>query len=359
MTQHFENLIECLLQEKFNDFIQLVCEKTELKDALICEATKIIQKEIKSVCKKDQLPSLSSKTEDSLSSLSWEKLSEELQSKTPTFWKFLEQSAFNPRQQTKNVKKTERALIPGIVSAGCKLISLHNRNMNAIQSWNSLILLKGGAKKSAFRRLSSSYDCLTYSTTLAMADNFSSTWEDKLVLWSDKVYQDSKIEGQIRDEIKDLKEETDLLQDHDDVLASATNMFCIADAEARLENHQSTMHPGFYFVGDNVDMRTNVRQMTLTNQSKDQHMYQMCAYKHRVNGNHLDNLKPKDDIETVPFSLFVPSEDEKSTLLDEFAHIVALQWTELIPLFRPYKTVLPSHIEHCYLKETSQKTERV
>ena len=60
------------------------------------------------------------------------------------------------------MKKTEPTLIPGIVSAGCKLIALHDRNMNALQGLNSLILLKGGAKKSAFRRFSSSYDCLAY-----------------------------------------------------------------------------------------------------------------------------------------------------------------------------------------------------
>ena len=74
-------------------------------------------------------------------------MAEELQTKTPTFWMFLEQSSSNPRQQSKNVRKTEKTLLSGIVTAGCKLISLHNRNMNALQSLNSLILLKGGAKK--------------------------------------------------------------------------------------------------------------------------------------------------------------------------------------------------------------------
>ena len=47
------------------------------------------------------------------------------------------------------------------------------------------------------------------------------------------------------------------------------------------------MHPGYYFVGDNVDMITQVLRMIGTNQNQDQHMYQMCAYENRVSGNNL------------------------------------------------------------------------
>ena len=65
----------------------------------------------------------------------------------------------------------------------------------------------------------------------------------------------------------------------DDVLTAATVMFQLTEAEVTLGNHRSTMHPKFHFVGYNVDMRTKVRQMTLTNQNKDQHMFQVCAYK--------------------------------------------------------------------------------
>ena len=190
-----------------------------------------------------------------------------------------------------------------------------------------------------------------------MADNLGSTWEDKLLLWSENVKQDYDLEGQIQEEINNLREEGGLIQD--DVLASVYNMFCLADAEARLAKHRSTMHPGFYFVGDNVDMRTNVRQMILSSQSKDQHMFQICAYKHRINGNHLDNSKPNDSIETVPFRLLVPCETDAKSLIEEFTYLVAQQWTELKPVFQPYKKGLPNHIEHRYMKQTCQKTERV
>ena len=101
--------------------------------------------------------------------------------------------------------------------------------------------------------------------------------------------------------------------------------------------HRNSMHPDFYFFGDNVDMRTNVRQMTLGNQKKDQHMFQICAYENRVSGNHLDNTRPKDDINTVQFKQLVPGQEDHVKLTKEFAYLVAAQLTELIPCFNQYK----------------------
>ena len=357
VTDQIEKIISSLLLGKTDDFVQLCCKETEVKNALLTEVVRIIQTEIKGACQKDKMPILSLKTEENLTSLSWDKIAEEMQLKTPTFWMFLQQSASNPRQEWKNVRKTEQTLIPGIVSAGCKLIALHNRNMNALQSWNSLILLKAGAKKSAFRRLNASSDCLSYSTTLGITDKFSSNWEDKLLAWSKSVKEDVEIEEKIQTEIKNLREERELMED--DAIESVYSLFCVADAETRLNAHRSSMHAGIYFVGDNVDMRTNVRQMTLTNQSKDQHMFQICAYKHRVKGYELDDFGSKDNIETVPFRTFVPVESDKSTLREEFAFLVAHQICDLVPHFQPYKVVLPCHIEHRHLAETSKKTERV
>ena len=88
------------------------------------------------------------------------------------------------------------------------------------------------------------------------------------------------------------------------------------------------MHKGFYFVGDNVDLRTKVQQMTMKNQNKDQHMFPLCAYKNRISGNNLDNTKPKDNIETVEFRNFVPSVEESEKLADELSFHVASHWVE-------------------------------
>ena len=315
-----------------------------------------VQQEIKTLCSKETNSILRGKTEEELATFSWTKMSEELKKYAPTFWQFLEKCAYNPRQKTINVQKTEEAILPGIASAACKLISLYNRDMDSVQRLHSLVLLRGGAKKSTFRRLNATHDCLSYSATLSMADKFGLKWENDLMKWVDQVDKDIAKEKHFIQEIQELEEDGVFL---DDPIESASNLFLVENAKTELDHHRLDMHPGFYFVGDNIDMRTKVRQMTLKNQNKDEHMFQICAYKNRISGNHLNNTKPKDDIETVPFRTFLPDDQEKDALVEEFSHIVATQWADLIPNFRPYMTVLPKHIKHPYMNQTKQKTERV
>ena len=137
-----------------------------------------------------------------------------------------------------------------------------------------------------------------------MADDFSSSWATNLQQWSTAVQEDTHSEKQMLGHIQDLQEESEMVGD--DVLTAAIIMFQLAEADVELAKHRSTMHPGFYFVGDNVDMRTKVRQMTLINQNKDQHMFQVCAYKNRVSGNHLDDTKPRTTSKQYSLSNLCP-----------------------------------------------------
>ena len=41
--------------------------------------------------------------------------------------------------------------------------------------------------------------------------------------------------------------------------------------------HQETMHPGYSFTGDNVDIRVTPRQMTMNNQTSDIHLFHICS----------------------------------------------------------------------------------
>ena len=175
----------------------------------------------------NQLPVLSSKTEESLSAVSWEYLSAEFERRTTNFRKFLVSLSTNQRQMNRNVRKTKQTIIPGLVSAACKLVSLYNGHMNVVQRLYSLILLRGGAKKSVFRRLNATNDCLGYAASLSMADDFSKLWACDLHKWSTEVCEDAKVEKQISHRIKALNEETNAIGD--DVLPSVTVMFELAE----------------------------------------------------------------------------------------------------------------------------------
>ena len=144
-----------------------------------------------------------------------------------------------------------------------------------------------------------------------------------------------------------------------DPAGAVDTMFQLAELESRLENHRTNMHPGYYFIGVNVDLRTNVRHMTLTSQAKDQHMYQMCAYMNRVSESMLDNSKPKGDINTVEFKTFLPSDENKDVISSQMAYLVAVHWTRYIPCLRQYENVIPSMTENQFMKETKTKAQRV
>ena len=73
-----------------------------------------------------------------------------------------------------------------------------------------------------------------------------------------------------------------------------------------LDKHRKTMHSGYYFVGDNFDMKISASQMTKQNQRKDHHLFNVCSFMNRVHGNMLDNTKAKADLASITFSTFIP-----------------------------------------------------
>ena len=179
------------------EFCEVIKEQSEWKAALEDTFAEKIQVEIRELCSQNQFPVLNCKSGENISSVSWKNLSSEFEKRTPVFWKFLVSAATNRKQMSRNIRKTEQSITPALVSAACKLVSLYNSHMNVIQRLNSVKLLKGGAKKSVFRRLSVTNDCFGYMATLSMADNFSSSWAYSLQQWSTAVQEDTHFEKQM------------------------------------------------------------------------------------------------------------------------------------------------------------------
>lgn len=165
------------------------------------------------------------------------------------------------------------------------------------------------------------------------------------------------IEEAIQKQIENLDETIDILSDTS--MLSEVLVIELEQLQCSLKEHRKGMHPGYYFIGDNVDMRTQVRQMTTKNQAKDHHMYNMACYMNRVSGNHLDNTIAIGDTNNVPFTDFVPGPEQHKKLLDDFAFLVAHEWCTRILWLRPFKIALPVHIQHPYMKEMRSKTQRV
>ena len=118
-----------------------------------------------------------------------------------------------------------------------------------------------------------------------MFDEIGKDWNTEILSWARQVEEDSNTEKQIEQQISVAKDTIDFLGD--DPAAAVDCSLDASELEEALSNFRKGMHPGFYYIGDNVDMHTSVRQITFKNQVKDHHVYQICAYQNGVYGNNL------------------------------------------------------------------------
>ena len=318
------------------DFQASLLEKVQKElDALVTS-----NEESKSILRK--------KDEASLLKFSWLDLHQELTEKAPNFLNVLYvvfQYNDSDREDVRKKKEDKmRKELPALLTAASSLLAIRSQEMSAVQYIHSLILMKGGAKKSAFSRLNATKSCMSYESTIKKQDEIAGNAVKHLQSWQKEVWNGREREQELMEAIANLQ--------GDDV-------GCVL-SKARLENELEClrlhMHPGYYMVGDNADMRTHVRHHRLNYKDKDLHMFQLAAYKNRVSANHLDPSKPIDDIKNIPFSRVLPSEEDVDVMHHKMARHVADAWRKHLAPFK-HCTVPSRHHQH--LMETSRRTQRV
>ena len=296
-----------------------------------------MKKELKTLAAVKTSSILRCKDEASLMTFSWKKLHDELLMYAPTFLSVLKTIFSDDENKMKNE-------LPAILSAAGILISVHNREMSALEYINSMILLKGGAKKSAFRRLNATHMCMSYCSTMDKANTIADNAENKLHEWQTTSWNDRQRELQLIANMESLEG-----HDNDSVLIRA-------HLENELKCLRAVMHPGYYIVGDNADLRTHVRHHRLGYGDQDVHMFQIAAYKIRVPGHHLDPRHPLGDIRQIPFSSVIPSPTDHENLMHGMAIQVANTW---VTYLKPFQHCQMAKRTHQYIELTRKKTERV
>ena len=123
------------------------------------------QRELKRISSKEKNSQLRTHDKESLASFSMDLVSSEMHEVMPTFTEYIENTIINPRQSRNKMTKG-KTVEPEVISSTAKLLHRFNRDLNLFQSLNSIILLKGGCKQSAFDRLSSTGNCMSYQATL-------------------------------------------------------------------------------------------------------------------------------------------------------------------------------------------------
>lgn len=235
---------------------------------------KEITSEITGLCSKTNPSLLRKSTPKELSEFSWDNVHQELSDRAPRFMQLLQAATANP-SQSRNILKNKEAITVPMLDAGCKLISIFNEDMNASRKMKSVVLKKGGLKKAAFKRLSPLYVCMGYGATNTLFEAAGKGFDEMLKAWKNEVEEGVK------------RENCQLLQLDNELKSKGADSVLAKQLTQELESHRGTMHPGYSFTGDNVDMRILPRQMTLNNKNKDHHMYQIVSFKNRIPSNHL------------------------------------------------------------------------
>jgi hypothetical protein len=310
----------------------------QLADQCKVAQSEIIKRELKDLCSSKSPSVLRGKDPESLLSFSWKKMHEELTLRAPTFYGVLKSVCENKEEKMKSE-------LPAILSAASILITSYSREMSAVAFINSIVLLKGGAKKSTFTRLNAVKTCMSYKATLEKADEVANLEEENMAEWRKTVWSEQQSERSLLSDIKTLKSSVDNV-----------SILLRSSFENQLTALRARMHPGYYFVGDNVDMRTHVRHHRLHHTDLDAHMFQTAAYKNRVPANHLDPLQPLGDIRSAPFSDVLPTPQDFDQLKSNMAVLVATTWTKYL---EPFKSCNIPERKHKYSHCTKRKTERV
>lgn len=290
---------------------KIFLQTSDLKSSIIQAFTEMVNKEIADLCMKDNLSSIRSKGmgKDSLKSFSFDKFEQELQEVTPTFFAILKAAGQNQREERNKLRKG-RAVQVGILTAAAKVIFIRCRDMNVVQQITTLMMKKGGLKKSGFKRLGKTFDCMNYKFANDLLDVFSSRFESTIQTWKEEV-ENPKCKGK-----------------------------------------------GFVIGSDNVDWELGRRYITSDNQRKSIHKINAAAYENRVTNDHLPSDTSQQDISTVPLTEFLPGIEHNKVLSDHLIILVGNIWAEEIPALLWFKNHLPAKVPHPYEKEMKQKTKK-
>ena len=211
MDPKYDSLLQALMYSSDSEIQEEILKMPEIVESVTNSVFKTLKGEVKRLCSVSADNILRYNDKDSLLSFSFHTMSEEWKEKAPVFHRFLVTASDNPRSEQRNTVKRGGAILPGQISAGCKLLNTFNREMKALQNVNDLIFLKGGLKKSAFNRMKATGDCHSYKSAIDLADKLASKWNEELFEWQERNRRDNELEQELIDQIRYIQDTIQLL----------------------------------------------------------------------------------------------------------------------------------------------------
>ena len=113
----------------------------------------------------------------------------------------------------------------------------------------------------------------------------------------------------------------------------------------------------FKFVGDNVDKKKGVRDISRSDHGELKHMYSLLAVKARVQPPPSVSHFVPPDISSHPVSHFLPTEADLLTINSNLVVLVSPVLCKYIKVLKLYKRSLVKHIPHSHSLEMACKSE--
>ena len=208
-----DDLITLLNKKDFQNAVTVIMKNTEIRSAMVNEFAKETKESLKSLCKRETKSVLRGQNKELLENFSLKTVAVQLENHLNLFWGFLMGTVADPKQDSNKRKKGD-ALLPQFLSASASLIHVFNRDMNVFQCVTSLIMFKGGCKKSKFNSLNAISNCLSNRATLDMTDRLASGWEKQLLEWKSEVEMSVSVEEALQRQIETLDETIDIISDY-------------------------------------------------------------------------------------------------------------------------------------------------
>ena len=102
-------------------------------------------------------------------------------------------------------------------------------------------------------------------TTARLFQSICRDFDTNLVSWKKAVEEDVATEKRLQQQISAVTTEVEK-----------------GTLTSELNSHRDGIHPGYQFVGDNVDFIVKVRHMFTKHQNKDHHLFKCVSYKNRL-----------------------------------------------------------------------------
>ncbi len=203
---------------------------------------------------------------------SYREQEQELQHRAPALLEVVEALTVGPRRERSKTRTKEETL-PARMNAIGSLLHCRNRLVNSHQTITGLQLKRGGVSKQAVQRLHARGITVSYETIISRQLSLGRDYDENVKEWSTEMTSNREKEEEISANINFLQVERE---------SGVADQACVQKLKEQLKHQQSSRHPGFKLITDNVDLRITPRQSTMCHGAKDLHYCNSMAVKNKV-----------------------------------------------------------------------------